>query len=75
MNAVSGYDTLFGTEYAKAIPKDPARAFPLLESYARVRIADGKSVAIIIDFAGDGRPGGEMSAACRPRTASRWSRW
>src|SRR5438309_3172760 len=51
MAAVAGYDTLFGTEYAKAVPKDPARAFPLLESYARVRIADGKSVAIVIDFA------------------------
>src|SRR5438477_45603 len=43
MAAVAGYDTLFGTEYAKAVPKDPARAFPLLESYARVRIADGMS--------------------------------
>ena len=51
ISAVQGYDTLFGTEYAKAIPKDPARAFPLLESYSRVRIADGKSVAIVIDFA------------------------
>src|ERR1700709_1129316 len=35
MSAVAGYDSLFGTEYAKALPKDPARAFPLLESYAR----------------------------------------
>src|SRR5256885_7070670 len=51
MAAVAGYDTLFGTEYAKAVPKDPAPAFPLLESYARVRIADGRSVAIVIDFA------------------------
>ena len=51
MGAVQGYDALFGTEYAKAVPKDPARAFPLLESYARVRIADGKSIAIVIDFA------------------------
>ena len=51
MSAVSGYDALFGTEYAKAIPKDPARAFPLMESYARVRIADGRSVAMVIDFA------------------------
>src|SRR2546428_11503840 len=60
MAAVAGYDTLFGTEYAKAIPKDPARAFPLLESYARVRIADGKSVAIIIDFAETGAPAGDL---------------
>src|SRR2546422_2905273 len=60
MAAVAGYDTLFGTEYAKAIPKDPARAFPLLESYARVRIADGKSVAIIIDFAETVAPAGDL---------------
>src|SRR3954470_3851336 len=60
MGAVAGYDTLFGTEYAKAIPKDPARAFPLLESFARVRIADGKSVAVIIDFAETVAPAGDL---------------
>src|SRR6266850_1579212 len=60
MAAVSGYDTLFGTEYAKAVPKDPARAFPLLESFARVRIADGKSVAIIVDFAETVAPAGDL---------------
>src|SRR5437899_3821129 len=61
MAAVAGYDTLFGTEYAKAVPKDPARAFPLLESYARVRIADGKSVAFVIDFAETVAPSGDLS--------------
>src|SRR3954467_15836124 len=60
MGAVAGYDTLFGTEYAKAVPKDPARAFPLLESYARVRIADGKSVAVVIDFAETVAPAGDL---------------
>ena len=60
MAAVAGYDTLFGTEYAKALPKDPARAFPLIESYARVRIADGKSVAVIIDFAETVAPAGDL---------------
>ena len=60
MAAVAGYDTLFGTEYAKAVPKDPARAFPLLESYARVRIADGRSVAIVIDFAETVAPAGDL---------------
>jgi ATP-dependent 26S proteasome regulatory subunit len=60
MSAVAGYDTLFGTEYAKALPKDPARAFPLLESFARVRIADGKSVAIVIDFAETVAPSGDL---------------
>jgi SpoVK/Ycf46/Vps4 family AAA+-type ATPase len=62
MGAVQGYDALFGTEYAKAIPKDPARAFPLLESYARVRIADGKSIAIVIDFAETVAPAGDLGS-------------
>jgi ATP-dependent 26S proteasome regulatory subunit len=60
MAAVAGYDSLFGTEYAKAVPKDPTRAFPLLESYARVRIADGKSVAFVIDFAETVAPAGDL---------------
>jgi AAA+ superfamily predicted ATPase len=60
MAAVSGYDTLYGTEYAKAVPKDPSRAFPLLESYARVRIADGKSVAFVVDFAETVAPAGDL---------------
>jgi AAA+ superfamily predicted ATPase len=60
MAAVQGYDTLFGTEYAKALPKDPVRAFPLLESYARVRIADGRSIAIVIDFAETVAPAGDL---------------
>ena len=60
MGAVSGYDTIYGTEYAKGVPKDPMRAFPLLESYARVRIADGKSVAIVIDFAETVAPAGDL---------------
>jgi AAA+ superfamily predicted ATPase len=60
MAAVSAYDSLYGTEYAKSMPKDPARAFPLLESFARVRIADGKSVAIVIDFAETVAPAGDL---------------
>src|SRR5260221_6545372 len=61
MAAVAGYDTLFGTEYAKAMPKDPARGFPLVESYARGRIADGKSVALVVDFAETVAPAGGLS--------------
>ncbi len=49
--AVSGYDTLFGTEYAKKMPKDPARVFALLDNYFRVRLADGKRIALVVDYA------------------------
>lgn len=49
--AVSGYDTLFGTDYAKKLPKDPARVFALLDNYVRLRLGDGKRVAVIVDYA------------------------
>ena len=49
--AVSGYDTLFGTEYAKKLPKDPARVFSLLDNYFRLRLADGKRMALVVDYA------------------------
>ncbi len=49
--ALSGYDTLFGTDYQQRLPKDPVRVFALLENYLRLRIADGKRIALIIDYA------------------------
>lgn len=49
--ALSGYDSLFGTEYAKRLPRDPVRVFALLDNYLRLRIADGRRIALIIDYA------------------------
>ena len=49
--ALSGYDTIAGTEYAKKLPKDPARVFALLDNYLRIRLGDGKRVAVIVDYA------------------------
>ena len=60
LNGLSGFDAMFGTEYSKAPPKDPGRAFQILENYMRLRVAEGKSVAIIIDFAETLAPGGDM---------------
>ena len=48
--AVSGYDSLMGTEYAGKMPKDPVRVFTLMENYFRMRVSDGKSIAVIIDY-------------------------
>src|SRR5690606_21352976 len=47
--ALSGYDTIFGTEYAKRLPKDPVRVFALLDNYLRIRLGEGKRVAIVVD--------------------------
>jgi SpoVK/Ycf46/Vps4 family AAA+-type ATPase len=49
--ALSGYDTIFGTEYAQKLPKDPVRVFSVLENYFRLRLADGKRMACVIDYA------------------------
>ncbi len=49
--AISGYDTIFGTEYAAKLPKDPVRVFALLDNYFRLRLNEGKRIACIIDYA------------------------
>lgn len=59
--AMSGYDALYGTDYAKSLPRDPGRALQILENYLRLRLGEGKSLALIVDFAETLVPGGEMS--------------
>ena len=59
--AVSGYDHIFGTEYAQKMPKDPTRVFALLENYFRLRLADGKRIACVIDYAETIAPMAEAS--------------
>lgn len=49
--ALSGYDTIFGTEYVQKLPKDPVRVFSILDNYFRIRLAEGKRIACIIDYA------------------------
>jgi hypothetical protein len=49
--ALSGRDSIAGTEYSKKLPKDPVGAFSVLEQYFRIRLDQKKSVALIIDFA------------------------
>jgi SpoVK/Ycf46/Vps4 family AAA+-type ATPase len=62
LRALSGFDSMYGTEMAKAPPKDPSRALQVLENYLRLRIADGKSLALVIDFAETIAPGGDLSS-------------
>lgn len=49
--AVAGRDSLMGTDYSDKIPKDPVRAFAVLEQYFRLRLDQKKSIALIIDYA------------------------
>lgn len=49
--ALSGRDSLVGTEYSKKLPKDPVGVFSVLEQYFRSRLDQKKSIAFIVDFA------------------------
>ena len=60
LRAVEAYDAMYGTDFAKALPKDPGRALQIIENFMRVRVADGKSVALIIDFAETLAPAGDL---------------
>jgi AAA+ superfamily predicted ATPase len=59
---VEAYDAMYGTTFAGALPKDPGRALPLIETFTRSRIADGKSVAVVIDYAETIAPAGDSSS-------------
>jgi AAA+ superfamily predicted ATPase len=57
---LAAYDTMYGTDYAKVMPRDPGRALQILENFLRMRLSEGQSLALIIDFAETLVPGGEM---------------
>lgn len=49
--ALSGYDTIFGTDFTSKLPKDPVRVLAVLDNYFRIRLAEGKRIACILDYA------------------------
>ena len=51
LRALEAYDTAHGTDFSKGWPKDPVRAFAILEMYFRIRLQDGKSICFIVDYA------------------------
>jgi SpoVK/Ycf46/Vps4 family AAA+-type ATPase len=60
--AMAAYDTMYGTDYAKVMPRDPGRALQIAENYLRMRLADGQSLALVIDFAETLAPGADIGA-------------
>ncbi len=58
---LSGYDALYGTDFSKVMPRDPGRALQVLENYLRMKVSEGKSLALVIDFAETIAPAGDMS--------------
>lgn len=53
IRSLAAYDTIHGTDFAKAIPRDPVRAFTLLEMHFRKRLLDNKdfSISFVVEYA------------------------
>src|SRR5215471_4021807 len=61
--ALEGYDSFHGTTYAKGgLPRNPDAVLNILDNYLRLRIADGRKIALVIDFAETIAPAGDVSS-------------
>jgi SpoVK/Ycf46/Vps4 family AAA+-type ATPase len=61
--ALEGYDSFHGTSFAQGgLPRSPDAVLNILDNYLRLRIADGKKIALVIDFAETIAPAGDVSA-------------
>ena len=60
-NALSGYDSFHQTNYAQSLPRNPDGVLNILDNYLRLRIGDGRKIALIIDFAETIAPAGDVS--------------
>jgi len=61
-HALEGYDSYHATTYAQGIPRNPDAVLNLLDNYLRLRIADGKKIGLVIDFAETIAPAGDLSS-------------
>jgi AAA+ superfamily predicted ATPase len=61
--ALEGYDSFHGTNYAQSgLPRSPDAVLNLLDNYLRLRIADGRKIGLVIDFAETIVPAGDVSS-------------
>jgi ATP-dependent 26S proteasome regulatory subunit len=60
-SALSGYDAFYQTNFSKSLPRNPDGVLNILDNYIRLRIHDGKSVAVILDYAETIAPAGNVS--------------
>lgn len=59
--ALEGYDSFHGTNFAQGLPRNPDLVLNILDNYLRLRIADKKKIALILDFAETIAPAGDVS--------------
>jgi len=70
--ALEGYDSFHGPHSPGSLPRNPDAVLNILDNYLRLRIADGKKIALVIDFAETiARP--VIFPACPLKIAIRWS--
>jgi len=78
--ALEAYDSFHGTNYTQGgLPRSPDAVLNLLDNYLRLRIADGRKIGLVIDFAETIVPAGDianMSAEDRNSLVilKRWAR-
>ena len=60
--ALAGYDSFHRTNYSEAIPRNPDGVLTILDNYLRLRIADRKKIALVVDFAETIAPAGDVSS-------------
>ena len=60
--ALAGYDAFHGTKYAQGLPRNPDGVLTLIESYLRLRVLDGKKIAISIAYADTIAPAGDAAS-------------
>jgi AAA+ superfamily predicted ATPase len=78
--ALEGYDSFHGTSYSQGgLPRNPDAVLNLLDNYLRLRIAEGKKIGLVIDFAETIAPAGDVSGmSAEDRNAlvilKRWAR-
>src|SRR5229473_1694749 len=60
-NALAGYDGFHQTNYSQSLPRNPDAVLNILDNYLRLRIVDGKKIALVIDFAETIAPAGDVS--------------
>jgi AAA+ superfamily predicted ATPase len=59
--ALSSYDSFHGTNFTGGLPRNPDGVLNILDSYLRIRLADNKKIALVIDFVETIIPAGDSS--------------
>lgn len=78
--ALEGYDSFHGSNFAQGgLPRNPDAVLNILDNYLRLRIADGKKIALVVDFSETIAPAGDVSSmSAEDRNAlvifKRWAR-